>query len=144
MWDLARDAGLDLNSPYAYVLWADHFSETSVVAIDGDTDGSLVGYVTGFRLPDDPETLFVWQIAVAEQARGRGLGSTMLDELVAHTGVRALEATVTPDNEASAALFRAVAARHGTEAREELAYEAELFPGDHEAEIRFRILIAPP
>lgn len=146
MWDLARRAGLDLNSPYAYVMWADHFGATSVVASrdDGDSGAELLGYVTGFLLPDEPTTLFIWQIAVDDQARGRGLGGAMLDELVERTGATALEATVTPDNAASAALFRGLAGRQGSVAMEEEAYPARLFPGDHEAEIRFRILIAPP
>jgi L-2,4-diaminobutyric acid acetyltransferase len=50
-----------------------------------------------------------------------------------------VEATVTPDNSASAALFRSLAARHDTAVEEEPAFAAELFPGGHDAEVRFRI-----
>src|SRR3546814_9248471 len=32
MWALAKRSGLDLNSPYAYVMWGDYHAATSVVA----------------------------------------------------------------------------------------------------------------
>lgn len=151
---LAQAVGLDLNSPYAYVLWSDYFSGSSTVAVaiqdDPSTDagakssagtdaGAVVGFVTGFHPPSDPATLFVWQVGVAAEARGRGLAQQMLDELLARSGARWLEATVTPSNTASTALFRGTASRHGTAVDETLAYPRELFPGDHEPEVRFRI-----
>lgn len=149
MWALAAEVGLDLNSPYAYVMWGDHFAGTSIVAEDGATArattppggdaGGLEGFVTGFRPPRDGTTLFVWQVGVAPASRGRGVAAAMLDELVARTGVRFVEATVTPGNEASASLFRGVGRRHGAPVHTETAYPEDLFPGGHEAEVRFRI-----
>jgi diaminobutyrate acetyltransferase len=140
MWHLARSVGLDLNSPYAYVLWADHFSASSIVAeVDVAEVDEIVGFVTGFHPPRDPSTLFVWQIGVAPEARKRGIGGGMLDELLARSGARWLEATVTPSNTASAALFRGAAARHGAHVEGALVYPRELFAGDHEPEYRFRI-----
>jgi L-2,4-diaminobutyric acid acetyltransferase len=162
LWQLARLVGLDLNSPYAYVLWGDRFSGTSVVAHevrgDGGTDvdngvggdgagrdegdgvpADIVGYVTAFHPPGAPDTLFVWQVGVSPAARGRGLASRMLDELLARTGARWLEATVTPSNEASTALFTGAARRHDTDLDRSVAYPEDMFPGGHEAEILFRI-----
>lgn len=137
MWHLARSVGLDLNSPYAYVLWGDRFPASSSVAVTGA--GEVIGFITGFHPPDDPTTLFVWQIGVAAEARGRGLGGRMLDELLTRSEARWLEATVTPSNAASAALFRGVGARHGAPVDEAPAFPEDWFPGDHEPEIRFRI-----
>lgn len=140
LWHLARSVRLDLNSPYAYVLWADEFSASSIVAeVDVAEADGIVGFVTGFHPPRDPSTLFVWQIGVAPEARDRGIGAGMLDELLARCGARWLEATVTPSNTASAALFRGTAARHATRVEEALVYPGELFAGDHEPEFRFRI-----
>lgn len=136
LWRLAAEVGLDLNSPYAYVMWGEYFSDTSVVA---DAQGTAVGFVTGFRPPNDTETLFVWQIGVSASARRTGLGARMLDHLIERTGCRYLEATVTPDNAASAALFRGVGTRHGAAVDEQMAFPAALFPDGHEAEVRFRI-----
>ncbi len=136
LWELAGEVGLDLNSPYAYVLWGEHFAATSLVA---ERDGAAVGFVTGFHPPELPDTLFVWQIGVAAAARRTGLGARMLDHLLERTGARFLDATVTPDNTASAALFRSVATRHDAEVVEAPLFGAELFPEGHEAEVRFRI-----
>jgi L-2,4-diaminobutyric acid acetyltransferase len=126
-----------VNSAYAYVMWADHFAESSIVAVT--EMNRVVGFVNGFRPPSDPTTLFVWQIAVAPEVRGRGVGGRMLDELLARSPARWLEATVTPSNVASAALFRGTATRHETGVEEAIGYPRALLPDDHEAEIRFRI-----
>ena len=136
IWALAGRVGLDLNSPYAYVMWFDHFSRTSLVALTG---GRVVAFAMGYRLPAESDTLFIWQIGVDESARGRGLAGRILDELIVRTAPVSVEATVTPSNHASAALFRGLGSRHGTEVSETPAYGADLFPAGHEAEIRFRI-----
>ena len=138
---LARRSGLDENSPYAYVMWGEYHAATSVVA---EVDGSIVAFTIGFRVPERDDTVFVWQIAVDGDQRGTGLGGRMLDELVARTGAAAIEATVTPDNVASAALFRGLGARQGTTVTTEPVFGEELFPPGHDAEIRFRIPINEP
>jgi L-2,4-diaminobutyric acid acetyltransferase len=138
MWALADRTGLDLNSPYAYVLWGDRFASSSLIAED-PSDPTPLGFVMGFRPPEDDDTLFVWQIGVDERARGRGLAARMLDHLVVELGISHVEATVTPSNTASAALFRGLGTRHDAPVVEELAYGEDLFPGGHEAEVRFRI-----
>ncbi len=131
MWRLAGEVGLDLNSPYAYVLWGEFFSATSLVVHAGD---DLVGFVSGFCPTDEPDTLFIWQIGVAPSTRRTGLGGRMLDTLIGRVGPTLVVATVTPDNTASAALFRAVGTRHHAPVVEELGFPASLFPDGHEAE----------
>ena len=142
MWDLARASGLDENSPYAYVMWGEYHAGTSVVAVDDD--GDLVGFVMGFRVPAAPETVFVWQVATSEACRGQGIGARLLDSLVERTGAEAVEATVTPGNDPSAALFRGLGKRHGKRVEETPLFAEDLFPGDHEAEVRFRIPVGTP
>lgn len=138
IWELVAGTTLDLNSPYAYVLWGDHFSATSAVAHD---DHGLAGFVMGHRVPDRPATLFVWQVGVVERARGTGLASRLLDEVWSGLDqVQHLEATVTPTNTASDRLFKSFGARHGLPVRTEPAYGEEMFPGEeHEAEFLYRI-----
>jgi diaminobutyrate acetyltransferase len=107
IYDLAsRSQPLDLNSCYHYVLFAHHFAQTSLVAKAG---GKLAAFVTGYREPDAPETLFVWQVAVDSDFRGHGLAKRLLLELIERTDPETIEATITPDNEASQGLFRALA-----------------------------------
>lgn len=139
MWRLATESTLDDNSPYAYVLWTDAYASTSRVAVD-EADHP-VAFVMGFRKPEQPDCLFVWQIGVAPHVRGRGVASVLLDGLWADVqDLRYLEATVTPSNEASDRLFRSFAARHSGALERTLAYGEEHFPaGGHEAEFRYRI-----
>lgn len=136
---MARDSRvLDVNASYAYLLWARDFAATSVVATVDDEPG---GFVTGYRRPDEPGTLMVWQVAVDEQHRGRGLAHRMLNELVDRQAevVDHLETTITADNAASIALFTSFA--RGRQARLERTplFEATLFPDGHDAEHLFRI-----
>ncbi|MGR6997408.1 diaminobutyrate acetyltransferase [Yinghuangia aomiensis] len=141
LWRLTRDAGsLDLNSAYHYLLWCRDFAATSVVA---RRDGNMCGFVTGYVRPDVPDTLMVWQVAVAPAMRKRGLAARMLDELLERRrpfGQCFIEATVTPDNGASAALFRAFGRDSGTAARECELFTSRQFPGGaHDPEVLFRI-----
>ena len=136
---MAESSGtLDLNSPYAYLLWCAQFAETSVVA---EVDGAPAGFVMGFRPPGRAHVLFVWQVAVEREHRGLGLAGRMLDHLLERPfGLTAVEATVTPSNEASQRLFRALARRHRTECREEPYLSADHFPAaGHEPENLFHI-----
>lgn len=140
MWRIARDSVvLDLNSSYAYLLWCKDFSETSVVA---EVDGSIAGFVTGYRPPHQPDTLMVWQVAVAEQWRGRGIARAMLDALAdrpTDPPVKHLETTITADNAASQRLFAAFAAARGARVERRPGFEAAQFPDDHDAELLFHI-----
>ncbi|MDA3962727.1 MAG: diaminobutyrate acetyltransferase [Planctomycetota bacterium] len=102
---------LDCNSVYAYHLMARHFAATSVVAEQHD---QIIGAITGYRLPDDPTVLFVWQVAVAEAGRGQGLGTRMLTDLIARcSGVSHMHTTIGPDNAASRRSFEKLAGQLG-------------------------------
>jgi L-2,4-diaminobutyric acid acetyltransferase len=142
MWELAADTGvLDVNSRYAYVLLCRDFSATSVIA---NLDDEFAGFVTGYRRPDEQGVLFVWQVAVAALARGRGLAGAMLENLIERTGAQYLETTISPDNAASIALFTGFAERRKAPVeRSELFGRAELGAG-HEPEFLYRIGPIPP
>lgn len=107
IWELVRSCKpLDENSMYCNVIQCDHFADTCVLA---EISGEAAGWVSSYVMPNDPETLFVWQVAVAENARGLGLGSLMLQAILGRDvcdGVRRVQTTITSDNEASWALFR--------------------------------------
>jgi L-2,4-diaminobutyric acid acetyltransferase len=136
LWRLARDSQtLDLNSAYTYVMCCRDFAATSVVARNAD---GVCGFVIGFARPERPRTLFVWQVAVDVTQRGRGLGRHMLDYL-ADDRYRYVEATVTPGNMASDRLFSSFARGRNAELERTPLFGAELFPGDHEPEVLYRI-----
>jgi len=135
---------LDVNSAYAYFLVCDHFKDTSVVA---EMDGKLVGCISAYRRPDDPDALFVWQVAVHSDGRGKGLARRMLDAVAdreASAGATRMETTISPSNTASRRLFASWASSRELELKEESYLEPDHFTaaGDdegHEAECLFRI-----
>ncbi|WP_301107511.1 diaminobutyrate acetyltransferase [Sporosarcina sp.] len=141
IWQVIKDSKvLDVNSSYSYLLWVDHFSETSITVED---HGKVVGFISGFIQPKSPDTLFIWQVAVDESARGKGLASRMLHAILqgqACKNVKYLEATVTPSNVPSTKLFKGLARDLNAEYRITDGYTEDLFPGgEHEAEELFRI-----
>jgi L-2,4-diaminobutyric acid acetyltransferase len=144
VWRLIRDCGgLDLNSSYAYLLLCDRFRETCTVARSSSlADEELAGAALGFRVPRQPDTLFVWQVAVRPEARGAGLGVALLDVLGAAQachGVRFIEAHVAPQNRASEALFRKFARLRQAPLMFQAGFAADDFPDRHAAERLVRI-----
>lgn len=139
MWRVARDSQtLDLNSSYAYLLWARDFAATSVVA---EREGRVVGFVSGYVRPDSPGTLMVWQVAVDADQRGHGLAGRMLDHLAQTVpDVTMLETTITDDNEASRALFARFARTRDAQHEEIDLFVEPHFPDPgHEPEVLHRI-----
>ncbi|WP_315856889.1 diaminobutyrate acetyltransferase [Microbulbifer agarilyticus] len=131
---------LDTNSLYCNLLQATHFSQTSVAA---ERDGELVGFISGYILPDRSDTLFIWQVAVAERGRGEGLAGRMLREILSRTAcasVTHLETTITPDNAASWALFRSLAAKLQASLCDSVMFDRDRhFNGAHDSELLVRI-----
>lgn len=138
---------LDLNSIYAYLLLCEHFRQTCVLA-DGPQGPD--GFISAYIPPGRPDALFVWQIAVHERARGRGLGRRMLLDLLARpqlAGVRHVETTVGPDNDASRGMFAGLARRLRAEVSESALFDRHLFGGaghDDERLLRIGPFLPPP
>ncbi|MFQ5507924.1 MAG: diaminobutyrate acetyltransferase [Leptospirillia bacterium] len=141
MWRTVRDSGvLDPNSPYCYLLLCRDFASTCAVAEVAD---EVVGFVTAYVPPNQPDTLFVWQIGVAETFRNNRIATLLLAQLLgreACRGITHIETTITPSNHASRALFEGLARPLGAALTEVPGFGAELFPeAGHEPEIRYRI-----
>ncbi len=141
VWRLVVEGGgLDPNSPYLYLVMCSDFADTCRVAYAGD---DLVGFVVGYHPPTRPDAYFVWQVASAPAARGKGLGKRLIRAVLNDTGARWLEATVTPSNAASRRLFASVARSLEAPLEWSDGFAADLFPtaGDapHEREDRLRI-----
>ena len=131
LWRLAHGTGvLDTNTPYAYLLWARDFAASSVIA---EVEGEPAGFISGYLKPSDPTTIFIWQVAVDSTFRGRGLAKKMLFELAERSGAARLETTITADNDASIALFTALARQHETELVKRSLFTEDLFPAASES-----------
>ena len=140
MWRMARESGvLEENAEYTYHMFSHFFGEACVIA---EVEGKPAGFIAGFRPPDRPDAVFVWQVAVDQDYRGQGIASTMLHGLLHRLSpdVQFLEATVAPSNEASQRTFRRVARDLDTLCNETVLFPAERFGGpSHEDEVLFRI-----
>lgn len=131
---------LDTNSLYCNLLQTSHFADTAVAAEMG---GELVGFVSGYIKPGAGDTYFLWQVVVGEAARGKGLAKKMIQNLIARDNladVSYLETTITPDNEPSQRLFKALAREWEAEIEISTLFDKEKhFGGLHESEQLYRI-----
>ena len=142
---IERCKPLDTNSTYCNLLQCLHFADTCIMAED-QADGALLGFISAYRKPAEPNTLFVWQVAIDKRARGEGLSRSLLDSLLASdacAGVTHLETTITADNAASWGLFESFARSQATGpgVRHLLFDQQRHFNGDSSGEILFRITL---
>lgn len=136
VWNLIRRCPpLDVNSGYSYLLLCERFADTCVVC---EVDGEIVGFVSGFLPPTKPDCLFIWQVAVDERMRGKGLGPTMILRILGREfcrHVQSLETTVSPSNEASRRMFQSVAKSLKGNYHEDEHFDSAIIPEDgHESE----------
>lgn len=142
---IKRCPPLDTNSMYCNLLQCSHFTKTSVAAFQ---NGDLVGFVSGYRIPERHNTLFVWQVAVSEHVRGTGLAGRMLNDILSRPcnsiEIQQLETTITESNHASWKLFKSFARK--TESQLEISplfTREKHFDQRHDTEFLVRINLAP-
>ncbi|EAQ36213.1 Proteinase inhibitor I3, Kunitz legume [Nitrobacter sp. Nb-311A] len=132
---IAASAPLDVNSAYCNLLQCTHFADTCIVAERG---GEILGWVSGYRPPSEPSSFFVWQVAIAREARGKGLARHMINALLDRpfaAGVTRLIATVTEDNAPSRALFNGLARAWRASLTRRAMFECDThFAGAHATE----------
>lgn len=130
---------LDINSQYCYHIVCHDFSNTCVVARNGS---KIAGFISAYLKPENHNCLFVWQVAITSQARGRGLASGMLEWLVKQSkySINSLETTISPSNTASQKLFQHFARDHKADCLTSLFLDVSHFDNElHEEEILYRV-----
>jgi len=131
---------LDPNSLYCNLLQCTHFAATSAL---GEIEGDVVAFVSGYRPPEHADSLFVWQVAVHEDARGQGLGKRLMLDILGRSenrDVRFLRTTITPGNETSWRMFEGLARELGAAGERRTLFDAARhFAGRHESEVEFVI-----
>lgn len=127
---------LDQNSAYCNLLQCLHFASTSVAV---RRNGELVGFVSGYLIPDQPDSLFIWQVAVCSSTRGFGLATQMINHILGREHCQAvnyIQTTITEANKASWSLFNRIAAGHSTLLTKTLLFERDKhFVGNHDSEV---------
>jgi len=131
---------LDRNSAYCNLLQCTHFADSCVIA---ERAGRVVGWVSGYRPPSEPADFFIWQVAVAAEARGKGLARQMIEALLERSAVRGVThviTTITPGNASSWGLFEGLASRWAVPlAKSEHFQRVPHFGGAHDTEWLVRI-----
>src|SRR5699024_7416745 len=129
VWELVKSTGvLDLNSSYQYLMWCQYFSDTSVVV---EQDGKIVGCISGFTNQQQTNTLFVWQVAVHESHRAKGLATNMIHYMLDQDDCKTInyvEATISPSNIPSQKLFQGLARDLNTDIKVSDCSKASDFP----------------
>ncbi|MFD2646263.1 GNAT family N-acetyltransferase [Devosia albogilva] len=112
IWSLTRSMPLlEEHSPRSIRLQATHFAGTSAVAERG---GEVLGWATGYVLPEQTDTLFLWQVCVSDDAQGDHLGSRLVVDVLSRPAcdrVTTLQCTIRHDDEPSWDLFTSIARR---------------------------------
>ena len=139
---IANCPPLDTNSLYCNLLQCLHFSDTSARAEDAQ---GVTGFVSGYWIPDEPDTLFVWQVAVDARGRGQGLAGQLIQHILRRphcSEVRFIKTTITPDNTASWRLFEKLARQFEAETSSHVLFDEAAHFGDRHAS-EHQLIIGP-
>ncbi len=107
---LARKCGtLDLHTPYTYWVAAAHYSGCCFIM---EEDGTPIGYIMAV---DAPEIVFIWQIGILPEHRGKGLSRILIASCVGYAKERKkdIEITIAEDNENSYRSFARFCEKNG-------------------------------
>lgn len=141
IWRMIEGSGaLDTNSLYCNLLQCTDFAGTCVLVEQG---GAPLGWMSAYVPPTRPDTLFVWQVCTAPEARGQGLARRMIRSVLARPACRDLrhvECTITRANAPSWGLFRSLARDLCAPIQSELHFSREThLGGRHDSEMRVTI-----
>lgn len=129
---------LDVNSEYLYLLQTTHFRDICSVATYED---KVIGFVSGYMIPNEPNTLFIWQVAVDSDFRGNDLARRLIMDIIQREdlNVNYLHTTVSPSNNSSIRVFEKVANHYETQMNSMEFFEASDFTNQHEEEVLYKI-----
>lgn len=135
---IERCPPLDINSVYCNLIQCQDFSETSIIAQNEKSE--IVGFISGYVPPKRQRTLFIWQVALDSNYRGKGIASEMLSRLFSRdTELRYMETTISPSNTSSQKLFKSFFDKHHMALETRTLFESGThFPDSHEDEVLYR------
>jgi len=139
IFDLVKNSKiLDLNSEYLYLLQSTHFSNTCSVAV---YENKIIGFVSGYMMPELLNNLFIWQVAVDEEFRGNDIAKKLIINILKRDGldVKCIQTTVSPSNSASLRVFEKVAKELVTKIKSSKFFESNDFKNNHEEEVLYKI-----
>lgn len=140
IYKLVKDTNvLDVNSEYLYLLQTTHFREFCSVAL---LEEEVVGFTSGYLIPNQEDTLFIWQVAVDSKMRGEGLAGKMIMDILQRESaknVKTIHTTISPSNSSSQKLFEKLSKNYGVSFEKETMFEISDFNDAHEDEVLYKI-----
>lgn len=130
---------LDVNSEYMYALLGLHFAKTSIVV---ECNNKIIGFVCAYLTGRENNILFIWQIAIDESYRKRGVALKALNKILRRNfvaGVKYLHLTISPSNISSLRLFETLAKNLNVKLKKRCIFDQGLFSQNHEREDLFII-----
>lgn len=131
---------LDINSEYLYLLQSTHFNETCSVATYED---EIIGFVSGYLVPNEEEKLFIWQVAVSSKFRGQNLAMQIIMDIFNRNNsikeIKYILSTVSPSNESSQKVFEKIAKHFDTKIENKTLFSLDDFIDAHEIEVQYLI-----
>lgn len=130
---------LDVNSEYLYLLQCTHFKESCCVAT---LNNEVVGFISGYIVPQNSETLFIWQVVVDEKMRGQNVANKILKAILSFENMKEIKyihTTVSPSNKPSQRVFEKLADSFNTQMKNSTMFAKEDFIHGHEDEVLYEI-----
>ena len=130
---------LDVNSEYLYLLQTTHFKKSCAIAV---LNKEVVGFASGYLLPENPNILFIWQVAVSEKLRGQDLAKKMILSILKreeNRKINYIRTTVSPSNNSSLRVFEKIARKLSSNLKSKLFFEKSDFINQHEDEVLYEI-----
>ena len=140
IFKLIKDTNaLDLNSEYLYLLQSTHFTSTCSIGL---LEEEVVGFVSGYRQPQKPNALFIWQVAIDKSLKGQGLANKLMFNILErkeNIDLTYIHTTVSPSNKASIRVFEKLAEKLDTKIESKDFLKKEDFINQHEEEVLYEI-----
>ena len=135
---IKRCPPLDLNSTYHYLIQSHYFSKTCSIAFDNK---KVVAFVSGFINSSKNNSLFIWQVAIDENYRGKELGIELIEFILnQNKNLDSIETTVTETNLASRRMFEKFCEKYQIKLSEQTLFNKEQdFSNEHDSEILLKI-----
>ncbi|NBX65954.1 MAG: GNAT family N-acetyltransferase [Proteobacteria bacterium] len=142
LWHLVKkinkeSGGLDIYALSNYQRLCRDFSETCTIA---EIDGQIVGFATGYRMPDqDRKGVFLWQTGVHPNYGGKGIATVLENMIIDAVKPDYLNFSVEASNGAANKTAAKKAQYMGVPFANPSAIPTEVLGGGHEAEVIYYV-----
>jgi L-2,4-diaminobutyric acid acetyltransferase len=140
---VASCAPLEVHTAFTYWVTFEHWGDICFVLLE---DGRIAGYVSAIGSDRHRETIYLWQIGVAEKLRHQGVAQHLISAVSSAAvakGYKTAQVSIANDNEASRKAFEHYAANTGHRFRAigEMSIE-DSFSGELIQETCFELTLA--